>query len=214
MRGIWAALPVKVFAGAKQRLSPLLSPAQRAGLAEAMLEDVLAALAAARLDGILVNTVEPRAAKLAERYHARVIGKDARSGHTAAVTAMARVLAREGCEGMLVVPADIPRATAIEIDAVLTAARPAPSFTISPAHDELGSNAVLCRPPEAVPLRFGHNSFFPHLEAARRQGVEPAIVPLPGIALDIDHPGDLRAFLAADPPMRTRTLDLLGEFGL
>jgi 2-phospho-L-lactate/phosphoenolpyruvate guanylyltransferase len=114
----------------------------------------------------------------------------------------------------LVVPADIPRATAIEIDAVLTAARPAPSFTISPAHDELGSNAVLCRPPEAVPLRFGHNSFFPHLEAARRQGVEPAIVPLPGIALDIDHPGDLRAFLAADPPMRTRTLDLLGEFGL
>jgi 2-phospho-L-lactate/phosphoenolpyruvate guanylyltransferase len=214
MSGIWAALPVKAFAGAKQRLSPLLSPAQRAALAAAMLEDVLAALATARLDGILVNTVELRAVKLAERYHARVIGEDARSGHTAAVSAMARVLAREGCEGMLALPADIPRATAAEIDAVLSAARPAPSFTISPAHDRLGSNAVLCRPPEAVPLRFGYDSFFPHLQAARGQGLEPAVVPLPGIALDIDHPGDLRAFLAAEPPMQTRTLNLLHEFGL
>lgn len=214
MRRIWAALPVKAFAGAKQRLSPLLSPARRAALAEAMLEDVLAALAAARLDGILVNTVEPRAVKLAEHYHARVIAKDARSGHTGAVTAMARVLAGEGCEGMLAIPADIPRATTAEIDAVLTAARPAPSFTISPAHDKLGSNAVLCCPPEVVSLRFGPDSFFPHLEAARRQGLEPAVVPLPGIALDIDHPGDLQAFLTAAPPMQTRTLDLLREFRL
>ena len=56
---IWAAVPVKEFAGAKQRLAPLLTPAAAQALAAAMLEDVLAALAGAPLAGIMVNTVDP-----------------------------------------------------------------------------------------------------------------------------------------------------------
>ncbi|HEX3574746.1 MAG TPA: hypothetical protein VHU42_09115, partial [Rhodopila sp.] len=97
---------------------------------------------------------------------------------------------------------------------VVAACRPAPSFTIVPAHDELGSNAVLCAPPFAVPLRFGDDSYFPHLAAARTQGIEPTIVRLPGIGMDIDHPADLRSFMAAMPRMPTRTLALLEQFGL
>jgi len=211
---IWAALPVKEFAGAKQRLASLLTAMQREALAATMLEDVLTALSGAALAGILVNTVDPRAAALAERYGARVVAEDARSGHTGAVAGMARVLAREGRAGMLAIPGDIPRVTAAEIDAVLAARPPAPSFTISPAHDEMGSNAVLCCPPEVMALRFGDNSYFPHLDAARRHGVDPMIVPQPGIALDIDHPQDLRAFLSATPVRPTRTFTLLREFGL
>jgi 2-phospho-L-lactate guanylyltransferase len=214
MTGIWAAVPVKAFTGAKQRLAPLLSAAQREALAAAMLEDVLAALAGARLDGIMINTVEPRAIALATKYRARVIDDDAQSGHTGAVAAMARALTRDGCAGMLALPGDLPRVTAAEIDAVVAARHPAPSFTIAPSHDELGSNAVLCCPPQAVPLRFGDNSFFPHLDAARRLAIRPVIVPRPGIALDIDHPEDVRALLRADPPMETRALALLRAWGI
>jgi 2-phospho-L-lactate guanylyltransferase len=211
---IWAALPVKEFANAKQRLSPLLTPLQRATLAAAMLEDVLTALAGANLAGILVNTLDPLAIQLAHRYGARVIADDARSGHTGAVAAMARVLTREGRAGMLILPGDIPRVTAAEINALIAAHRPAPSFTITPAHDEMGSNAVLCLPPEVMPLRFGDNSYFPHLDTARRHAIEPTIVPLPGFALDIDHPDDLCAFLRAEPSMPTRTLQFLHRLGL
>jgi 2-phospho-L-lactate guanylyltransferase len=89
----------------------------------------------------------------------------------------------------------------------------APSFTIVPAHDELGSNAVLCAPPSSVKLRFGDDSYFPHLMAARAAGIEPTVVRLPGIGLDIDHPNDLRAFVNAKPYRRTRTLALLERFG-
>ena len=210
---VWAAVPVKEFTGAKQRLATLLTPARRELLAATMLEDVLAALAGAhRLAGILVNTVEPRAAALAERYGARVMSDGARDGHTGAVLGMARALAAEG-QAMLTLPGDIPRVTPAEVDTVVSSCLPAPSFTIVPAHDELGSNAVLCAPPGAVPLRFGDNSYFPHLTAARRCGIEPTVVRLPGIALDIDHPADLRMFLRA-PRMPTRTLALLEEFGL
>jgi 2-phospho-L-lactate guanylyltransferase len=210
---VWAAVPVKEFTGAKQRLAVLLTPAQREILAATMLEDVLTALAGAqRLAGIMINTVEPRAAALAERYHARVITDGARDGHTGAVLGMARALAAEG-RAMLTLPGDIPRVTPEEVDTVVSSCRPEPSFTIVPAHDAQGSNAILCAPPGSVKLRFGDDSYFPHLAAARHAGIEPAVVRLPGIAMDIDHPADLRMFLRM-PRMPTRTLALLEEFGL
>jgi len=210
---VWAAVPVKEFIGAKQRLAALLLPEQRELLAATMLEDVLAALAGARrLGGILLNTLEPRAVALAERYGARVVTDGARDGHTGAVMGMARALAANG-HAMLTLPGDIPRVSAAEVDAVVASCPPAPSFTIVPAHDELGSNAVLCAPPECTTLRFGDDSYFPHLASARRSGIEPTIMRLPGFALDIDHPADLRMFLRA-PRMPTRTLALLERLGV
>ena len=202
---IWAAVPVKEFAGAKQRLATLLRATRRQALAAAMLEDVLAALAEAPLAGIMVNTVDPLATDLARRYGARIITDGARDGHTGAVAAMARILAAEGHD-MLTVPGDIPRVTAAEIAAVIESARPAPSVTIVPAHDERGSNAVLCSPPLVMPLRFGDDSFLPHLASARALGIEPTILRLPGIALDIDQPEDVHALMRAKPPIQTRAL--------
>ena len=80
-----------------------------------------------------------------------------KAAESALVTAGLSLLAREGRGGMITLPADIPAVTAAEIDAVLAAHRAAPAFTIAPAHDDLGSNAVICSPPDAVPLRFGDN---------------------------------------------------------
>ena len=195
MSGVWAAVPVKGFSGAKQRLSGLLSPSQRAELAAAMLSDVLTALGGTPLAGVLVNTADHGAATLARRHGARVIAEAAQEGHTAAVTAMARVLAADGVEAMLSIPGDLPLVTADELADLCGAAPCAPSFAIAPAHDDRGSNAVLLKPPELMPLRFGDDSFLPHLAAARALGLEPVVVRLPGIALDIDHPADLHALL-------------------
>jgi 2-phospho-L-lactate/phosphoenolpyruvate guanylyltransferase len=206
---IWAAVPVKEFAGAKQRLSPLLTPGQRQALAMAMLEDVLAALADAAIAGIMLNTLDPVAGDLARRYGARIITQGARDGHTAAVAAMARVLGEEGREAMLALPGDIPRVTSEEIATVIAAHQLSPSVTIVPAHDERGSNAVLCSPPMVMQLHFGDDSFLPHLAAARALGIEPTIVKLPGIGLDIDQPRDLQAFRRATPHMATRTAAML-----
>ena len=138
----------------------------------------------------------------------------ARDGHTGSVTAGLKLLAGEGRGGMITVPADIPAATSAEIDRVVAAHRAAPSFTISPAHDDLGSNAVICSPPDSVPLRFGENSYFPHLEAARRCGIEPTVIRQPGIAMDIDHPVDLAAFLRLPQSAGTRTRAFLEEAGI
>lgn len=215
MSDIWAVIPVKEFEGAKHRLSALLSPEQRRLLAETMLGDVLDAVAGAtRLAGIMLITLEPIARAMAERIGARVETEGARDGHTGSVTAGRRILAREGKGGFMTMPGDIPAVRSAEVDAILAAHRPAPSFTISPAHDDLGSNAVICSPPDSVPLRFGENSYFPHLDAARKQGIEPTILRQPGIAMDIDHPVDIDAFLRLPQSHGTRTRTLLEQFGI
>jgi 2-phospho-L-lactate guanylyltransferase (CobY/MobA/RfbA family) len=69
---------------------------ERRALAKVMLEDVLDAVSAIRqLAGMLVVTVDPAAGSLAGRYGARITTEAAREGHTGAVAAAARLLARE-----------------------------------------------------------------------------------------------------------------------
>jgi 2-phospho-L-lactate guanylyltransferase len=213
--GVWAVVPVKEFEGAKQRLSPALSADERRLLARTMLEDVLDAVSAVwEFAGVLVVTIDPVATSLASRHGARVVSEGARDGHTGAVTAAARLLVREGRAGMMTMPGDIPRLSSQEIVATLAAHRAAPSFTIVPAHDDLGSNAIVCSPPDVVPLRFGEDSFYPHLDAARARGIDPLIVRHPGIGVDIDNPVDLVTFLRMTPLVRTRTLTFLEKSGI
>ncbi len=212
---IWAVVPIKDFAHAKQRLSGLLTPAQRQQLARTMATAVLTALAdVPDLAGIAAVTVNAEAAALAQRFGARVITEGAEDGHTGAVDGARRVLAAEGQAGILTMPGDIPLVTPDEVRAVLAATQPAPAFTIVPAHDELGSNAVLCAPPLSVRLRFGEDSYFPHLDAARAAGIAPSIVPLPGIGMDIDHPVDLLRFLGMAQSAGTPTAALLRSWGV
>lgn len=192
---VWAIIPVKETRGAKQRLAPVLSAAVRQELALAMLEDVLAAVAGVGgLGGAILVTVDPAAEQLARRYGLTTLAEGAQDGHTGAVNAGARHLVAQGRGTMLTLPGDLPLATTAELVALIAAHGPAPSFTIAPAHDDLGSNAIIMSPPQAVPLRFGENSFFPHLAAARAHGIEPCVMRLPGIAFDIDNPQDLDHF--------------------
>ena len=203
-RDIFAVVPVKGTLEAKSRLGPDYPAEFRCGLAQAMLEDVLTALCAAQeLAGVVVVTVDPQARATAARFGARVLEDGARDGHTGAVVAAGRRLAAEGRAGMLTVPGDIPLITADEVACLFAAHGEAPAFSIVPAHDRRGSNAILMTPPDAVPLAFGNDSFLPHLDAARQLGIEPAIVPLPGIGLDIDNGPDLALLMRTPSPTRT-----------
>jgi 2-phospho-L-lactate guanylyltransferase len=206
-RRLHVVVPVKDTSAAKGRLAEVLEPAARSALALAMLEDVLAALAQVpEIDEIVVVTIDSAATVLAESYGARVSALGATNGHTGAVNAAARAL-DPAADAMLTLPGDVPLVRADDVAAILAAHEGDRGFTIVPSHDELGSNAILCSPPGVVALRFGDDSFFPHLAAARAAGVEPAVVYAPRIALDVDCPTDLAALLAV--PARTRAHAML-----
>jgi 2-phospho-L-lactate guanylyltransferase len=204
---IWAVVPLKHTIHAKQRLAGALGAALRQQLALAMAHDVLSALAASPgLAGLAVVTLDPAASALARSFGARVLTEGAADGQTGAVNAAAYTLSREGSGAMLTIPGDVPLITPQEVEQLIAAHDRRPDFVIAPAHDGRGSNAVLCAPPDAVRLQFGNDSFLPHLATARALGLEPKIVHLSGIGLDVDHPRDLAAFMDIASQTRARTL--------
>jgi 2-phospho-L-lactate guanylyltransferase len=195
-----AVVPAKEFTVAKQRLAEALPGAARAALARAMLEDVLAALAGAPLDRVVVVTPDAEVAAVAERWGALVVREPEGLGHTAAV-ARGVTLGRElGATALLTVPGDLPCLTSDEVRRILDACGPAPSAVFVPSRNGLGTNAACLAPPDVLPLRFGEPSFADHLAAARARGLEPVVLSLPGAGLDIDRPEDLLALREMGTP--------------
>ncbi len=183
---------------AKQRLAPVLPPPLRQALALAMLEDVLAALAAvAGLAGRLIVTTDAGGDGASPPATARgCIDRGRRATAIPARSPPRRGASpREGRDGMLTLPGDIPLVTAAEIGHLIAA-----HLSGAVLHDRArrmtsaARTRSSCSPPDAVALRFGDDSFFPHLAAAEARGIAPTVVHLPGIAFDIDNPADLAHF--------------------
>jgi 2-phospho-L-lactate/phosphoenolpyruvate guanylyltransferase len=205
-------IPVKNLSAAKQRLASVLNQPQRTELAQAMLHDVVSEIAVwrGRPSSTLV-TSDPFAIELAERYDFELIPDATNPGETAAIEmATDRCVAR-GIEYTLVVPADIPLIQSAELEEILARA-PRQGSVLAPAADGRGTNAALRRPANLFPLRFGNDSFKPHLAAARATGKECVVLNLPRIAIDVDNPADLQQILAH--PGETRTQSLLRKLKL
>jgi len=203
---VLAVIPVKETAFAKQRLGSVFSQEFRRRLALTMFEDTIRAVSAvSELRGVVVVTIDPAAADIAARYGAQVWSEGAQDGHTGAVLAAAHRLAQSDTT-LLTMPGDIPLVTAADIRRLVEVHANGRAFTIVPAHDKQGSNAILCSPATAVPLRFGPNSFFPHLSSAQECGIKPLTVEIATIALDIDEPSDLDAFMRVQSETSTRRL--------
>ena len=201
---------MKDLINAKQRLVPALAPAQRRALAAAMLEDVLTALAAARLDAVWVVTRDADVTALARGFGATIVSEAENRGHTAAVAAAQARAAGEGVDVFATIPGDVPCVTAAEVDALVDATGNAPSVVLAASRSGIGTNGVALAPPDAMVLRFGEPSFADHVDAARARGITPRLLSLPGLALDVDGPEDLRAVVVEGGA--TRSARLLGTW--
>jgi 2-phospho-L-lactate/phosphoenolpyruvate guanylyltransferase len=190
-----AAVPMKDLANAKQRLMGVLAPAQRAALARAMLEDVLRALGGATLRAVWVVTRDPDVIAFARPFSCTILTEPVNRGHTEAVALAQEAAHAAGAEIFLTVPGDVPCVTPSEIQSMLDAARGGRAAVFVPSASGHGTNGVVLRPPGIMTLKFGEPSFANHLTAARRRDVEPTVLHLPGLALDVDGPDDLQTLL-------------------
>jgi len=189
---MWCIIPIKSLNQAKHRLKHVLYPEERQDFFKAMFEDVLSTMMSVPdFEQVAVATVCPAAGIIAKKYGAIVLSTSHDQGQTAAVVRSAKILDARGITSMLVIPGDVPLVTVEEIKIVLDLHEKAPSMTIVPAQDELGSNCIALSPTIAAPLRFGPNSYFPHLETARKLGLSLQSPKLTGLGLDIDTPEDL-----------------------
>ena len=200
-------VPVKNLVDAKQRLASILSPEERFALARAMCEDVLQTLARWQSrPSVAVVTSDSFARDLAARFHFEVLADD-NSGETSAID-MATAFCRErGAKSTLVIPADIPLIDSSELQKIVDCApRSQGGAVLVPDTAGRGTNAAWRSPSDLFPLRFGNDSFLPHLAAAKATGLPCVVLELPGIARDVDRPEDLRELAGASGERQSQKL--------
>lgn len=199
-----AIVPVKDMSRAKERLSPVLSQSDRTKLANIMLEDVLTAVKGSKLlTKLFVVTSDVLAIDLASRLDIEVITEAKQKSESSSIDYSSNVCKNLGAGSVLVIPGDVPLIRPEDVDYILEREKPRPSAILVPARDGLGTNAILRRPPDAFPSRFGYDSFNKHIEEAKKRGIEFDIYNLPRIALDIDEPKDLTLFLSQKSDTKT-----------
>lgn len=205
-------VPVKNLATAKQRLASVLDQAARTELAQAMLLDVLDVLDTwpDRPEVSLV-TSDPFAVDLARKFDFQVIADNANRSETEAIAMATQICESCGVESTLVIPGDVPLIQGWELEKILEVA-PSQGSVLVPSADRRGTNAAWRRPAGLFPLRFGNDSFRPHLTAARVSHKPCVVLTLPGIALDVDNPSDLKQL--AEAPGETRAQRLARQWDL
>jgi 2-phospho-L-lactate guanylyltransferase len=187
-----AIVPVKRFGAAKQRLAGELYIEQRALLATAMLDDVLAALRrAAQIERVLVVTGEPAAAAIAERRGVEVIGDPDDRGHSEAASIGIEAAAAAGSECAVLLPGDCPLLDAGELDRLLAGFDP-PGVAVIPDRHGTGTNGLVLSPLEAIAPSFGPDSCERHLRLARVAGVPGSVASTDSLDLDLDTGEDLQ----------------------
>jgi 2-phospho-L-lactate/phosphoenolpyruvate guanylyltransferase len=194
----WAIVPVKILSEAKRRLAPALGDAARRELVLTMLDDVLGTLRQLQaVDKTVVITADPLVAQRAERWRASVLREATARGLNAAVKDGLAHASLHGVAQALVLPADVPFATAAELARLLEEGTAAPrGVGIVPSADGTGTNALLVAPPDALEPRFGPGSFLEHLSQMVARRVDVQVFHLPGLAADVDEPQDILKLIA------------------
>jgi 2-phospho-L-lactate/phosphoenolpyruvate guanylyltransferase len=209
-------VPVKNLSSAKQRLADVLDQPSRTKLAQAMLHDVVDALGAwdeqrrtnkpgSGKAAVALVTSDPFATQLANEYGFEIIPDPANPGETGAIEMATRVCVQRSADFTLVIPADIPLIQAWELNEIIQHA-PAEGSVLVPAGDGRGTNAILRRPADLFPLRFGNDSFKPHHAAAQATGKPCMVLQMPGVAVDVDNPEDLQRLISLPGETRAQRL--------
>ena len=186
---------MKDLVQAKTRLSGVLAPSERRALAQAMAEDVLAALVNCDgLEGVLLLSDDPGAHLLAHQYDVALLPESALavSGLNAVVAAGCRVLRDRGADTVMIVHSDLPLLTSADLDRIRAHREAAAAdLVISPDRHGEGTNILLAGTDRLPAFHYGRDSCRLHLEAARARNLEASVLALPGAGFDVDEPGDL-----------------------
>jgi len=176
-------IPVKAFSQAKMRLSPVLSPSERATLARTMAEHVIKV---ARPLPVVVVCDDREVAQWARNVGARALVEPG-AGLNGAVGIAFAELGREGYKRIIVAHGDLPLATNLawlaEVDGVV----------LVPDRHEEGTNVLSLPAGSDFRFSYGTGSFARHCAEAERLGLAWLVVRDAELGWDVDFPIDLVA---------------------
>lgn len=193
---VFAIVPVKDLGETKSRLSPFINPEERCVVTLVMLSHVLTTLREAPgVEQVGVVSPSPRVLFMAEDVYASPLPQESRGLNNALEEGRDWALS-EGASSLLVLPADLPYLSTSDIWMLLNLRREDDrAAVISPDKAREGTNALLIRPPDALPFAFGPGSYEAHLRAAEERGLAIATYENASIVSDVDTYEDLKPLL-------------------
>lgn len=197
---ICTLIPAKSFSDAKQRLSAVASPQERAAIARNLLTRTVKTVRTALGDApIMVVTDDPAVAQVAREAGADngfVSEQEGLNGQLSHASLYA-----PNSADLLVLHADLPLLGEDDLHALLKSTAP---VTIAPDRRGVGTNALLLRNGVRY-FFFGQDSAARHRQGARLAGVPCNEVQRKGLSFDLDEeadwhdlPADVRAALYPD----------------
>ncbi|WP_322802165.1 2-phospho-L-lactate guanylyltransferase [Thermoflexus sp.] len=192
---IWFLIPVKRLERAKSRLAAVLPQRARIRLTWRLTQRTLRVVARVPEVHPLVISADLRVLALARSMGLDVYF-DRWEDLNRALTAARRYAVRHGAEGIGVLPIDLPRVTPEAIRALLQAGFPDRGLVLVPDQRAQGTNALLLRPPEALPFRFGPGSLEAFQAEARARGLPVRLFHHEALTFDLDTEADWAAWRA------------------
>ena len=194
---IWAIIPVKPLLNSKQRLSHLLTAAQRADLIHRFLARTLDVLTEVpTLAQTVVVSRDEAVLTTAVYMGATFLRESGPPGLNPAV-AQALTHTRRRADAILILPADLPFLQPGDIHKLLhhwaNSPQPEKTAVISPDKHRTGTNALLLPQPTRFQPGYGPNSFQHHQQELTRHHATQ-IITTPTLQFDLDTEPDWHTY--------------------
>jgi len=188
-----ALIPVKALSEVKSRLAPHLTLYQRDELVLTMLQHVIQVLLDCHeIAQVSVVSPDSRVLEYAHMLGAHALLEE-KQGHNPALQAAAKREKAIGTAALLTISADLPLLQRADIEHMIEASQQY-DVVLAPSQEGTGTNAVLMRPPLALPYVFGPDSLQHYQQEAERHELFTTLVRRPGLSLDVDTIKDLELF--------------------
>ncbi|MDG2354893.1 MAG: 2-phospho-L-lactate guanylyltransferase [Paracoccaceae bacterium] len=103
-----------------------------------------------------------------------------------------------GFSSACIIPADLGDPSPDELNKFILFPIESNSMVICPSKD-LGTNALLISPPDAIAFRYGKDSFQKHIDIANKNKIRTSVLELKSLTFDIDTMEDLNKLLIKSP---------------
>ncbi len=188
-----ALIPVKSLYEAKSRLANVLTQDQRKTLVLDMLHHVISTLLVSNvLAGVTVVSPDPLVLEKAALWGAHAQAEE-EHGHNPALHAAALRELATGATALLTISADLPLLHPCDVQGMVEQSRMY-DVVLAPSWEGTGTNALLVRPPLALPYLFGPGSLQSYLAETKKEHLSSMLYNSIGMALDVDTIDDVNMF--------------------
>lgn len=185
-------VPHRGLAASKTRLAPVLDAGEREALAERLLRRVLGVVV--QVAPVVVITPSGELRALVEATGARLEVQHGMGLNAGLDQARAQAI-RDEVQTLVVLHGDLPNLETDDVRTLIDRVPRTAGVAIAPDRRGTGTNGLAMRPPDVIGFHFGVGSFAQHRAAAQARAAELVVVDRPGLAFDLDTPGDLARWL-------------------